>query len=381
MKKWLLILILSLFPLSVLAENKDIIIRYKKIINGITYVDEITDSSSHIIIGDKNIVINTAHSLNGAEVALIKVSGEAYDWLSSINGENNYYYFGIISNDEFIETDKIKSILINDSLIKIYDLNGNIIKQENENIEYNNSNFYFSYEDIKEEQSEVSLNIKGEGLVIINEKIYDRSQNIEVDEHSKIMIMSSENYNFKDFLLNNESIYGNFSDNILSYDLKKGDKLEVTFEKKDAGNSENNEQVSISGYISKKGINLQNAKIILHGDKEYTTTTDNNGYYEFNNIPVGDYEILIISDDKNVGYKKFTVGLDSKADVSVDDSNQTIVNINLLEDYDLSFSVSKVIDEKESQNYFSIVIISGIILISLIFIIILIIKKYKEEKM
>ena len=383
-KKLIFLFIILLFPITIFAENKDIIVRYKKTTNGITYKDEIESSSSQIIIGNKTLNISFDSSLNGKEVAIIKVQNEAYEWLSNLNGENNYYYLGILDNEEMIETSKIRSLSINGSLIKIYDLNGKEVKSEKEKVDYSNSNFYFSYEDIKEEPvSEATLTINGKGRVIINEKIYDESTTIILDEHSKIMIMADQEYIFKEAYLNDDSVYDEFKNNVLAYDLKSGDKLEVTFAEKDSGvPSDNDETINISGYLKKDDKPLQNVRIILSGGKEYTATTDNNGYYEFNNIPFGEYEILIVSDDeKNLAYKKFSINKTGTSDVALEGDMQANVDINVSDDYDLSFSVLHQVDEvEEGNNYLPIIIVSAIIFI-LIFIIILLTRKKREEKM
>ena len=385
-KKLLILLIMLLFPIAVFAESKDIIVKYKKTTNGITYIDKIENSNSQIIIGNKTIIISVYNSLNGKEVALIKVQGDAYEWLSAINGENTYYYLGIIDDDEMLETSKIKSISIDGSTIKIYDSTGKNVKTDNEKVDYSKSNIYFSYEDIKEEEvKEATLTINGKGRVMVNEKIYEESGTIEIDEHSKIMIMAAQDYEFKEAYLNDSSIYSDFKDNTLSYDLKKDDKLEITFAEKVGGSSdETSEFVNISGYAKKDDKPLQNVQIILRGNKEYIARTDNSGYYEFSNVPFGEYEMLIISDDnKNVAYKKFSINKTGTGDVSLEDGVPADVNINVDDNYDLSFNVSnnQSPEVEKSTNYVPIIVFASIIIVALIVIILLLTRKKKEEKM
>ena len=374
-RKILILLLLIITPLYVFAADKDIIVKYKEISNVTKYIAKINNSSGKIIIGNDTIKIKTKSSLNGKYVVIIKTVGDAYKWISSLNGEKNYYYLGIQDNNELINTDDITSIEVNGKLINIYDLNGKLDISKNNIVNYKNSNFYFSIEEIPNDKTkdknnvkyvDVSLIINGNGRVIINEKIYDHSQDIITDKKSKIMIFPDTNYTFYDAILNGKSIYELFLNNVYEYELTNEDKLLIDF-KKNEYEEIKNETIMISGIVSKNGLPLQNVKIIFHSD-EIITSTDNDGYYEIDSVSLGMHEMLIVDDDNNaLGYTMFEVNKsgesDGKKSIIIEDGYDSYnVDLEINDNYDIILNNIHS-NKKLGFNYYYLLLIIPIIII------------------
>ena len=372
-KKILMLLLLIITPLYVFAADKDIIVKYKETSNVTKYITKINNSSGKIIIGNDTIKIKTKSSLNGTYVVIIKTFGDAYKWISSLNGEKKYYYLGIQDNNGLINTDDIISIEVNGKLINIYDLNGKLDISENNIVNYKKSNFYFSIEEIpsdktqkKEKYGDVFLIINGNGRVIINKNIYNHSQDIITDKKSKIMIFSDTDYTFKDAILNGKSIYELFINNVYDYKLTNKDKLVIDFEKKEYEEIKN-EKIIISGIVSKNGLPLQNVKIIFHSD-EIITSTDNDGYYEIDSVSLGTHEMLIVDDDNNaLGYTMFEVNKsgesDGKKGIIIEDGYDSYnVDLEINDNYDIILNNIHS-NKKSGFNYYYLLLIIPIIII------------------
>ena len=176
-----------------------------------------------------------------------------------------------------------------------------------------------------------------------------------------------------------------YNDNTLNYDLKNGDKLVVNFVEKETSYDE--ELIDISGVLAKDGIPLQNTKIILNGNKQYTATTNNEGYYEFNNIPYGEYQVLIVSDDnKSISYKKFSIkknGTPSSNELVLTKFDDINLNINVSDD-ELKFNATpRSLPDlpMETDNGGNTILIIGIsIIIVILLILIIIFSRRKNEK-
>ena len=368
MKNKFLIILLILFvvPLNVLAD-KNVTVKYRETYNNIIYKTANNGNDAECLINDNVVKItNQDSSLN-----IIKTQGDANKWISSINGNNDYYYVEVADNEN-------SKLIIDNSLITVYDLDGRKVTSENNQVNISINKFYFTIDDIKNEFIEkANLEITGHGKVIIDGVIYTENSLIDVkSDESTIIIMSDATYSGYEVTVDGVSIQDLFNGNRLKYNLKNINNLSVNF--KDTAVKYDNSSVSLDGYIYKDNLPVQNAKVVLNDLNEQVTYTDNLGYYEFNNVNYGEHELLVVAANNVVlGYINFNVLLkDGKIIVgnnSISVKNDKL-SLNLFIDDDYHIDIENAV---KKSNY---ILIFGILIIILLLIILCIYKKYRNKR-
>ena len=74
---------------------------------------------------------------------------------------------------------------------------------------------------------------------------------------------------------------------------------------------------TVNGYlVDESGIPIAGAKLVLHPDS-ITTTTDSKGYFEFKDVPVGNYKLYYVKDDGTQLDSGLTISVTNSSTVSV----------------------------------------------------------------
>ncbi len=391
MKNRLLLLLITicLIPLSVVAESKSVTVKYTEKSNVTSYKTTINNQTGSLLVNGKKVVFSTSVEANGKSIVVIKANNEASNWISNINGEGSYYYVGILDNNTLINGNLISSIEVDNQLVKAYSSDGSLISSDKNKVAVNNTNVYFNFENIPVvKKNKVNLNIFGGGRVIIDGNIYTESTQIELEDNATMIFVADSKFFLNQVIINGNDVTNLLDNNKYTYSFFPEDTLSVYFNPSPE-EEKVEEEYTINGYIKKNGLPVANATVILHSE-ERTTVTDANGYYEFENVPRGEHELLVVTEEQDaLGYVKFMVekNEDKKTVKTVKNNVTTIsvheesteIGMDLLIDDNYSIEIDNVRNAEVAKSggfspWFLLLIIPVTILI-----IILVKRKDKQE--
>jgi len=388
MKKIVLIISL-LFVFSVVkAESKNILVKVEEIKNVTNYTSTIKDGGASLNVDGKTLTISTNNS-NNNKITIVKTSGDALKWISDINGVGNYYYVSMFDNESLIN-----SVSIQDASFNIYDLNGNLITNDVSHYNVNLGEFYIKLNDkdqtdIKNnnEYTIINLLIEGNGKVIIDGKIYTKSTSVPLKKDSIFLFMADTDYRFSKLYFDSEDITSLVINNRYEKNKSISKDIKVIFKKNTV--IESDTLINISGYVKMNGLPLQNVKLILHS-KELTTVTNNDGYYEFYGVSLGNHELLVLTEsNKAIGYISFNLEQNGDSTYKTINNNEQVVNVDsgfdsvnidlvVKDDYVLDFeNVDSYLKKDSNRANILWFIIPVLIVIVVIVVVVMLNKKNK----
>ncbi len=389
MSKKILVLLIALVSfINVYAESKNVTVKYQEKNNTTVYSSNIVNKSASFYINNQTINVKVNATAN-SQIKIIRVTGDALNWISSSN--SNYYYIFTEKDNEILNNSNIYEISTKNRIINAFNTSGQKIASEKEKVNTSGSEIYFSLDNIPEvKYTDITLNIAGKGRVIINGDVYTSSTSVKVLPESIIIVVSDSNYIFSQGFINSVNITDHFINNQMTYTFKDNDTLNISFNEIPVEVSE--ETYSVSGYITKNGIPVQNAKVILHSE-ERVAYTNEQGYYEFENVENGEHEILVLTEEETaLGYMKFVIEKNEENKLTTkreenkvttillnNEANEINMDISVEENYNLTVTnVSDNVTKTEEGSFNPLWLFLLAIPIVIIIIIFLTRKKQKD---
>ena len=381
--KNLLIIFFVVFSLPVNAEEHDVVAKYNESKNIVTYESVISNGECSINIDGGTItIISNSKNLDGANVIIIKASDDALNWIKSISNTDNNYYIYLEKNSYKLDADdkivvKFNSDDGNVKQLNVYNTSGNLISKSNDSVFSYKSNFYFSFSDIVKDNSsnEIKLNIGSNGKIMIKGTFYEgSSEYVSNDSSVKVAIIPNNGYEVFQILYNGEDITDTLRDGFVTLNLNGTSNLNIKFSAK---NMEVGKYTyKISGRVIMDGKPLKNAIVILN-DKE-KVTTDVNGNYHFDNVPIGVNSLLIMKDGIGLGFGTFRIELSDVKNVNTYNDDlftiemkknnlDIIMDINVNDDYSIELKDVKI--DNAFNLLWVVLIVIGIVAVIVIFLI------------
>lgn len=348
----LIVILILCCSLSVNAEEHDVVAKYGESKNVVTYESVIRNGEASVNIDAGTITICCdSKALEGANVLIIKTSGDALNWIKDVSKTNYNYYFYFEKNSLKLDiNDKIVvKFTSNDGVVKqlaIYNTSGELVSKSDDLVFSYKSNFYFSFSDVAQNNlsNEMELNIDSNGKIMIDGAFYEGSSKYASNNDSvRVAIIPNNGYEVLQILYNGEDITDNLKNGFITLKLKEPNKLNVKFTpKKEYGDG----IYKISGKVMLDGKPLSDAIVTLNDNEK--VVTDSNGYYEFDNVPAGVNSLLIMKDGKGVGFATFEILSSEIKNINTynddlfvieisKDSSSFIMDINVNDDYSLDF--------------------------------------------
>lgn len=186
---------MCLFNFRVLADSKDVEVKYETSYNVDLNSISLDNSSDVLVIDDYSFEIST--TMNNIEVVIIKASEDANSYAKGFTDSDDNYYLIVYQDGERIDNASI-NIKIDSAtnVLNIYKNNGKLVEKSNEKIELNGNDFFFAVTSL--------IDIDSNDYVITDDgNVVDSVDDIEISSDSDIEI-----YNSKDVKVDNSSILG-----------------------------------------------------------------------------------------------------------------------------------------------------------------------------
>ena len=389
---FLVVVFLFSFSFNVYAESHDVVAKYNESQNIVTYEGTISNGSSTIKVDNGTFTIKTNSSdVNGVNLVIIKLSGDALNWIKNYTDSNDNYYLYFSKNELDVNiTDKVAvtydSFDNNEKQLVILNSNGDTVSKGNGNASAYKTNFYVSVSNIVKDvvsKKTLELDINSNGKVMIDGTMYEGVSKYSSNEDAvKVAIIPNSGYEVASIKLDDKDITSSLKNGFVIVDLKNSSKLSVDFSLIETENI--SEGYKISGKVLVDGKAISDAVVILNDDAK--TVTNTSGEYHFDNVPEGVNSILIMKDGKGIGFATFKIVAsdNNEFDAYEDDvftiemgqNNLTFVmDLNVNDDYSIDFSN---VELDGNFNYMWLVVL-GIVLVVGITVIIFI-KKNKNDK-
>lgn len=170
--------------INVYADTHDVQAKYEKNYNVDLFTTTISNESKNITVDDYSLTLSTP--LRNIEVVIIKVAGEANDYVKNITTTNDNYYIGFYQNGKKITETSINiDIQNNNKVLNIYDSDGKIIDTSKDSINLKKNNYFMTISN--------TIETENNNYQLIEIDSFFEDLELEINSNSNIKIYNSKN--------------------------------------------------------------------------------------------------------------------------------------------------------------------------------------------